>query len=80
MDHMGEGEEWSDQIIERGEMYGHAQHGEVEVTGIWQGVSRVGASRITDNDDTIIVCYAIDDGNTDIELTDTLNSFIEDIN
>lgn len=68
-----------DRAIERGETYEHKTHGQVKVTGIWQGVQRVDTARDTNETDVIIVRFATDDDEPVTELTDTLNGFIEAI-
>lgn len=63
--------------IERNETYNHEQHGTVEVTGIWQGVNRVDATRDRDTSDTIIVNFTVvSDSEMNTELTDTLDGFV----
>lgn len=70
-----------DQVVERGETYDHAEHGEVEVTGIWRGIHEVDEARNTNEKDVIIVRYSAeqDDGPRVDELTDTLPAFLEAI-
>lgn len=68
----------SDQIVERGESYDHAEYGRVEVTGIWRGVHRVDTAHNTDESDVIIVRYATEQGESPAEeLTDTIDEFLE---
>lgn len=70
-----------DQVVERGEIYDHDEHGEVEVTGIWRGIDEVDEARNTDEKDVIIVRYSAEpeDGPRVDELTDTLPEFLEAI-
>ena len=68
-----------DRIIERGQTYDHDQHGQVEVTGIWQGVQEVDETRNTGEKDVIIVryfCKSTDGGQVE-DFTDTLDQFLE---
>lgn len=69
----------SDSVVERGEVYRHDKHGCVEVTGIWRGVSRVDEAHHTDEMDTIIVRYLSEQEGNPVDLTDTLDEFIEAI-
>lgn len=68
----------SDRVVTRGETYNHAEHGQVDVTGIWRGVHEVDEARNTDEKETIIVRYSAEiDGQNVDELTDTLDEFLE---
>lgn len=70
----------SDLAIERGETYDHAEHGQVEITGIWKGVEQVDKARHTDEKDVFIVRYSAEiDGEQVDELTDTLDEFLRSI-
>lgn len=66
-------------IIQRGETYEHAEHGTVEVVGIWRGVKSIDEAYNMDEEDdpVMIVCYTITDGKQPVaELTDTLDAFL----
>ena len=70
----------SEQVVERGETYAHAEHGEVEVTGIWKGIEQVDKTHHTDEKDVFIVRYSAEiDGEQVDELTDTLDEFLRSI-
>lgn len=70
----------ADRVVERGETYDHAEHGHVEVTGIWKGVEEVDAARHTDEKDVFIVRYSAEiNGEQVDELTDTLDEFLQAI-
>lgn len=70
----------SDQVIERGKTYEHAEHGSVEVTGIWKGVQKADTAHNTDETGTIIVRYSTEGEEQQFcELTDTLDEFMEAI-
>lgn len=68
----------AEQMVERGTTYDHAVHGEVEITGIWKGVTRADSAHQTTDSGTIIVRYSTEhDGKSVTELTDTLDEFLE---
>lgn len=70
----------SDRIVEREETYEHAEHGTVEVTGIWRGIDQVDTARNTETKDVIIVRYsATQDGEPVDELTETVDEFTDNI-
>lgn len=70
----------ADRSVERGETYNHAQHGRVEVSGIWRGVNEVDSARNTNQKAVIIVRYSAEqEGERVDELTDTLDEFLEAI-
>ena len=70
----------SDLVVDRGEMYSHAEHGQVEVTGIWKGVKQVDTARRTNEKDVIIVRYSTEINGEEVdELTDTLDEFLQSI-
>lgn len=67
-----------DPMVERGKTYVHAEHGRVEVTGIWKGVNQVDSSRQMEEMDTIIVRYLIkEDGKPVVEQVNLLDEFLE---
>lgn len=70
------------QSVEVGEVYNHASHGNVKVTGIWQGVSSVDTARNTDTKHTIVIRFSpvkTDDRRSVPDLADTLNEFLDAI-
>lgn len=70
----------SDRVVNRGETYAHAEHGQVEVTGIWKGVEQVDKARHTDEKDVFIVRYSAEINGEEVdELTDTLDEFLQSI-
>ncbi|MFP8957990.1 hypothetical protein ACLI4Y_14800 [Natrialbaceae archaeon A-CW3] len=70
----------SDMVVNRGETYDHAEHGQVEVTGIWKGVEQVDTARHTNEKDVIIVRYSAEINGEEVdELTDTLDEFLQSI-
>ncbi|WP_339105909.1 hypothetical protein [Haloterrigena salinisoli] len=72
----------ANQSIEVGEVYDHASHGNVKVTGIWQGVSSVDTARNTDTKHTIVIRFSpieTDDRRSVPDLADTLNKFLDAI-
>ncbi|RQG95552.1 hypothetical protein [Natrarchaeobius chitinivorans] len=70
----------SDMVVNRGETYDHAEHGQVEVTGIWKGVEQVDKARHTDEKDVFIVRYSAEINGEEVdELTDTLDEFLESV-
>lgn len=67
----------ADRVVERGKTYDHAEHGRVEVSGIWKGVQRVDSARNTDQKDVIIVRYSTGgDGEPVGEFTETVDEFL----
>lgn len=67
----------SDRVVERGETYEHAEHGPVEVTGIWKGIEQVDRTRHTNEREVFIVRYSAElEGERVDELTDTLDGFL----
>lgn len=70
----------SETVVDRGETYNHAEHGRVEVTGIWKGVEQVDKAHRTDEKDVFIVRYSAEINGEEVdELTDTLTEFIQAI-
>ncbi|GEM_PF-5930140 len=70
----------SDLVVDRGETYNHAEHGQVEVTGIWKGIEQVDTARQTNEKDVIIVRYSAEINGEEVdELTDTLDEFLQSI-
>ncbi|WP_290815312.1 hypothetical protein [Halovivax sp.] len=70
----------SDMLVDRGETYNHAEHGQVEVTGIWKAVEQVDRARHTNEKDVITVRYSAEiNGEAVDELTDTLDEFLQSI-
>lgn len=70
----------SETVVDRGETYNHAEHGRVEVTGIWKGVEQVDKAHRTDEKDVFIVRYSAEINGEEVEeLTDTLAEFIQAI-
>lgn len=69
----------SDVVVERGETYQHGEHGCVEVNGIWRGVTRVDEARHMDETSVIIVRFSSKQEGMPVDLTDTLDAFIEAI-
>lgn len=66
--------------IKHGEEYNHAQHGRVEVSGIWRGINEVDSTRNTDQKEVIIIRYSAEQENERaVELTDTLDKFLQAI-
>lgn len=66
-------------VVERGRTYEHADHGRVEVTGIWEEIHRLDAVRETETTGVIIVRYApvADERSADEdEYTETLRDFL----
>ena len=61
-------------------MYDHAEHGTVEVTGIWQRTHRLDTTRNVDREDMIIVRYVPGTERTWIdELAEPLDDFLDAI-
>ena len=70
----------SDRIVEHGEMYDHAEHGPVEVTGIWQRTHRLDTTRNGDGEDMIVVRYVPGTERKWIdELAEPLDDFLDAI-
>lgn len=68
----------SDMVVNRGETYNHAKHGQVEVTGIWKGVEQVDKAGHTNEKDVFIVRYSTEINGEEVdELTDTLDEFLQ---
>lgn len=67
----------SNVAIERGGIYEHETHGQVEVLGIWRGVQHVDKTgNPSESEGPMIVCYSLREGDQPIgELSDTLDSF-----
>lgn len=66
----------SDQAIEDGETYDHAEHGYVEVTGIWHRTQRLDTTRDADEQDLIVVRYVPGEEGTWLdELAQSLDDF-----
>lgn len=67
------------QVIKCGEIYEHATHGAIEVTGIWQGTHWIDTMPISDTpaeQNLIIVRYtSVTDDNWWDESTETLDTF-----
>ncbi|MFP9190504.1 hypothetical protein [Natronosalvus vescus] len=70
----------SDMVVNRGETYTHAEHGQVVVAGIWKGIEQVDEARHTDEKDVFIVRYSAEINGEEVdELTDTLDEFLQSI-
>ncbi|WP_265108811.1 hypothetical protein [Halosolutus halophilus] len=70
----------SDIVVNRGETYNHAEHDQVEVTGIWKGVEKIDKAHHTDEKDVVIVRYSAEINGEEVdELTDTLDEFLQSI-
>lgn len=69
----------SEPIVERAETYRHAEHGVVDVVGLWKGVTRVERAS-PDAAETIVVRYT-SHGNDEqtAALVETLDRFVERI-
>lgn len=69
-----------DRTVEEGGTYEHADHGRVEVTGIWYRTRRLEAVRADDERGMIVVRFVPGDGGTWIdELAEPLDDFLEAI-
>lgn len=68
----------SDYAIERGETYDHAEHGLIEVTEIFRGVTRIKRISPTNGTETVIVLYSTEqDDERDPEFVKPLGDFLE---
>lgn len=71
----------SDRTIEEGETYHHAQHGHVEVTGIWHRTQSLETTHNVDMHDMVAVRFIPSkDGTWIDELAEPLDDFLEAIN
>lgn len=70
----------SDSRIEDGQTYDHAEHGAVEVTGIWHRTQRLDTVRKTDEDEMIVVRFVpAEDGTWTDECAESLTEFLDAI-
>ena len=70
----------ADRTVKDGEIYDHADHRYVKVTGIWQRTQRLDTTRNADREDMIIVRYIPgEEGEWIDELAEPLDDFLDAI-